>query len=1172
MHINKKKVVIFIIISVFLVTIFYNIGVINNNFLQTQEVDSLDSDILNDLNTQSTIFEGALDSLNITDYGNLYSINQEIQLDNQEDFNLSYYLDDVHDWSVSKIEHSVENIRDTRNWINNSEFESPTIYRVYDVFELDGYSSSHNPNWNNPESEIYKGDALYMRAHFANFSFELNYDFLLVANKDDEIIMANDSISYDIFTPWIPGDTLKIDYVSDINTQWDGYYIDYYEFINDTSTIGFEKWGFDFKKNELNGINNYGPGEIGGESAMFVAMYPEIDFDNYPPDIDYWYETGAFSEIYQNITLPRKAVIDASISFDYYCQFGLETNDNFIYVAMNDQKLYSIGMGDVVDLGKNEWHHSGRIPLDIWLNTSNIFDINLPEQFLNLSLGIKVATGWGYPQVDDVLQNVIWFDNVQLEITTIANATQSDIDLRIDNESIIDKEKWGSGELTLTNDWISNSIIQTISTSSPNLEFLLNTTLYGSKIGTSKYNQLNDEGTIYNIIDNNTIIWEFYHNFYMPSQYSDFEFSISKPENWQILSVLDPTFLSVPFEGGTSGDHFVNITKEYAKYPGWWKFQATSPNYLQEINTLMARNGEWGYNEFKSGDFAQIRTQVNNSGDVPLGLSQTQVNLTIYDPTDLLWYEYSATPLVDGNLVFPTIQFASENTTGGIYEYRLLWTNGTALGGYNNSFVVTHNSYLTLLEPSDAVFDNTTGGYVGELIPVRLYLRDLENNNSISGATVSFNWTSGTNYFTEGISGIYETVLHTSDLGAFGEYLIEINSNKIGFNTSYLILTINLGEQSGLQRLESDSKIELNSNSTIKFRYYSDVDEDGIEGALVSVNITNPSYYSITELAGGYYEIDFSTNFLPGLGIYRFRFNFESTGHESQEYVYQFEIISPVNPNGEPNYLLFLAFIMAIILSSVLGALSVRSYVYLPRKRRKQSDLLSRTQRYKDMNNIQAIVIIHKLSGIPLFSKSYSILEKQKKELFSGFIQAITTIGEEIIGGNDEKVQDDNRSKSETVERIIELDFKYFYCLICDRGELRIVLVLKNKASERIKEQAANLSLGLMLQISEQIENWDGSLDKFEQLIPPILNNYFELYYKEAFILNSVEYIAKVQNKNDMSKMEIRILNVIYSIAKGKKEIYLDQILEIVHEEDKNKVIDGLESLLKKNIIISTKN
>ena len=45
------------------------------------------------------------------------------------------------------------------------------------------------------------------------------------------------------------------------------------------------------------------------------------------------------------------------------------------------------------------------------------------------------------------------------------------------------------------------------------------------------------EGVSYEILENGTIIWEFSHNFYMPAQYSDFEFIIHKPEAWNFISV-----------------------------------------------------------------------------------------------------------------------------------------------------------------------------------------------------------------------------------------------------------------------------------------------------------------------------------------------------------------------------------------------------------------------------------------------------------------------------------------------------------------------------------------------------------------------------------------------------------------------------------------------------------
>jgi len=50
--------------------------------------------------------------------------------------------------------------------------------------------------------------------------------------------------------------------------------------------------------------------------------------------------------------------------------------------------------------------------------------------------------------------------------------------------------------------------------------------------------------------------------------------------------------------------------------------------------------------------------------------------------------------------------------------------------------------------------------------------------------------------------------------------------------------------------------------------------------------------------------------------------------------------------------------------------------------------------------------------------------------------------------------------------------------------------------------------------------------------------------------------------------METRILNVIRSFAKSKSEFYLEYILELVAEENKDLVIEGIESLIKRNVIL----
>jgi hypothetical protein len=195
-------------------------------------------------------------------------------------------------------------------------------------------------------------------------------------------------------------------------------------------------------------------------------------------------------------------------------------------------------------------------------------------------------------------------------------------------------------------------------------------------------------------------------------------------------------------------------------------------------------------------------------------------------------------------------------------------------------------------------------------------------------------------------------------------------------------------------------------------------------------------------------------------------------------------------------------------------------------------------------------------------------LEKHKKELFSGFIQAIITVGEEM-GGKRETDNDITKIDNEDGTRtILELDFKYFYCLICDRQDLRIIFLLNEKASDRLKKLISDLSLGIMFDLSQLLENWDGAIHEFESQLPPIIAKYVELHYKDAFKINDAEYIASIRKASELNSMETRILNVIYSIAKNKQEFHLETIFEVVHEKNQDLIIDAIETLINKQIII----
>ena len=1367
----KRKIIVELIIPItFLVGILFSINAFYHlSNLNTQKNSYNDFTNLKLSNSDSILFEGIEESINITDYGTLYNLSQEISLDNQNVVNLTYYLDDNHDWKASKIENSISNIQDTRNWVNNSGFSSPTIFRVYTTgVETDhNYSQPHNPS-SITDTIVETHNPTYMRTHFSEIGFERYYDYLYLLDSDDNYHLITDTESrYNVYSPWIPGDTIQLTYRADNQDPYYGYHVDYYEYVNDSSNydINSETWGFNYVENGASETNIYGSGECGNATAMYVGLYGTyIDY------YDFDYIKGAFSELYQNISIPRGSVINAYISFDYNVPFGLESNDNYIYFKINNNKVYSKGMGDIVEAGKNIWHSTGKIYMDLWTNTTSIFEDILSEQNFNISVGIMSGSTVELSYFEEAFQNIVWFDNVSLVVTASANSTQSDVNLKINGFSLNDND-WGSCSKDLVGYWETNPITLNFSTDSPDLTFLLDTIISGYHETYSKIGQTTQEGASYKILNNGSISWVFSHNFYMPSYYENFEFIINKSSNWKFISVLDPTFQSVSFERGDVGDDILKINKSNALYPGWWTLMATSPNFLNLSNTKMLKQGEWGQTSFTTGETTSIKTQINYSNEIPLNVETTEVNLTIYFPNGSIWYQESMIPYANGTVISSEMAFTEFNTIGGQYNYTLFWSNGTALGGLESNFLVIHNSSLTLLKPDDAKLDLRTAGFVGDIIPVRILLEDSENNLTISDSNISYNWTDGTHYFIEAALGIYETILYTSDLASRGLYSIFIQSSKVGFFEANLTLEINLGEETNLQILDSDYNIELHANSTIIFNF-TDYDGDGIDGATVTVDISNTSLYTINDTGNGGYNIEFSTLYIETIGIHQLDFSFEAPNYEPQYYTYQFQIteqsvniifyfnnsqilenslqqvsfydeinisaqiisiidmenisggiitwrseylekdlneyvsewyntsiifnpsnfsfginyvyldfqhpnyktkafgfqllvnqiefkvdlvgfedvvrvakggtlsieielldpetsnlienasvlynwqygvgslneISPgvytltlklpenlqgnfnfkiivskegtvykatefsflltIGTPGIPAFLIWLILIAAAAIISVLGILSLRSYIFIPRKREKLSKLLTRTQRYKDLQNIQAIVVIHRLSGIPLYSKSYSILEKQKKELFSGFVQAITTIGEEIVG---KQQIDEDSSEIKIVERILELDFKYFNCLICDQGDIRIVLILKEKASERLKEIIGNFSMGLTLQLSQQIENWDGSLDMFESLIPPILENYIELFYKEPFALNNPQYIAQMKKILEITSMETRLLNVIYSMVKSKNNFYLDHLLDTIHEQNKDKVIDAIENLIDKKLIITAK-
>jgi hypothetical protein len=160
--------------------------------------------------------------------------------------------------------------------------------------------------------------------------------------------------------------------------------------------------------------------------------------------------------------------------------------------------------------------------------------------------------------------------------------------------------------------------------------------------------------------------------------------------------------------------------------------------------------------------------------------------------------------------------------------------------------------------------------------------------------------------------------------------------------------------------------------------------------------------------------------------------------------------------------------------------------------------------------------------------------------------------------------------KYKGIEKIIELDFKHFNFFISDYKDLRVIFILKDKASERFKNKTVEFLSSLDMKVSDKLKRWDGSVNAFNDVLPPLLETHFHLSYREKFKINPDINITRITKEGEFSKIGKRLLNVIVSMNRVQEEFYLEDTLTTFDGKNKDKLIEALEILITNQIIICT--
>ena len=389
------------------------------------------------------------------------------------------------------------------------------------------------------------------------------------------------------------------------------------------------------------------------------------------------------AEFSQIMNVPRGQVSNAYFSVGFYDQKMMVTNDLEMFVAINNSIIYTRPFV-LITQEPLTWQTTGNIYLNVWQNLTSLFKTMKASSTIVFSVGIKYANpiSTQYSGFANMDRQVIFFNNIHLVLTTVANATQPDINLKVNGVPLISSTSaWGAASFSLTGAWTSSPITLTFTTTSPSIAFSATFVIQTQVVLDSSYAQtFSSLGTTFTASPAASTSWAFYENVYIPSGYQNYNLTVTKPKSWVINSVLDPTGTPLAFTKGLQNQATFSITTTTA---GWFSVTAQSANALAVVNTS-PDNATWT----TGSTFTNQNTFYARTGFSPaLSSVSGNASLLIQAPAGQTWYQTSTDTRSTTYTWFGKFTFGTTNSSGGTYNGFVAWENGTSAG--ISSFTVT---------------------------------------------------------------------------------------------------------------------------------------------------------------------------------------------------------------------------------------------------------------------------------------------------------------------------------------------------------------------------------------------------------------------------------------------------------------------------------------------------
>jgi hypothetical protein len=356
----------------------------------------------------------------------------------------------------------------------------------------------------------------------------------------------------------------------------------------------------------------------------------------------------------------------------------------------------------------------------------------------------------------------------------------------------------------------------------------------------------------------------------IPDGYDNrYYFNISLPENRDVYYVGSPLRTDVnisSWEEGHGPEWYANISAyPYADRWGYWLIQSKGANMITDLIMTSPSIGTSAQSmDLRASDTTYFAVNV---GAQFVGAT---VNVTVFSPSSDNWHSEVVAVNGTGYANSKVLTFGA-NASAGEWIVQVFCNN--SLGGsdwnktgfFRRSFNIIHSSTSTLLNPEDAVSTWTTNVTYPDLFLVRVRINDTDIlGTTVSGGQMSYNWTTGTEYFGEAGNGEYLMTLDTGDLPQKGQYILNLEWTHPHYDLVQDVLTINLNFDANLlleAPISPGLSIPSGYNGSFRIGF-----EDYLGSRIVSgvVDCNWSSYYNVAPVAGspGSYLFWLNTTFV----------------------------------------------------------------------------------------------------------------------------------------------------------------------------------------------------------------------------------------------------------------------------------------------------------------------